>query len=127
MAALDEDEAMAMEVEGPGGTEQEPGDLAAGLEDDRYYHEMGGDDQDSDEDEKTGEDLPEMRVLNMEPLPDHNIPDYEQENGLYMSGKRYVRSDKMPLDRFMELANITSCTNLDDHDIVFPELYESYS
>jgi hypothetical protein len=32
----------------------------------------------------------------------------------------------MRLDRFMELANITS-TNLDDHAIVFPELYEIYS
>jgi hypothetical protein len=62
----------------------------------------------------------------MEPLPDHNIPDYRQENGKYMSGKRYVRNDKMRLDRFMELANITS-TNLDDHNIVFPELYEIYA
>jgi hypothetical protein len=43
-----------------------------------------------------------------------------------MSGKRYVRNDKMRLDRFMELANITS-TNLDDHDNVFPELYEIYA
>jgi hypothetical protein len=74
-----------------------------------------------------------MRDPNMEPLPDHNIPDYDQENGRCMSGKRYVRNDdsgkryvrndKMPLDRFMALANITS-TNLDDHDIMFPELYE---
>jgi hypothetical protein len=63
----------------------------------------------------------------MEPLPDHNIPDYRQENGKYMSGKRYdVRNDKMRLDRFMELANITS-TSLDDHDIVLPELYEIYA
>jgi hypothetical protein len=62
----------------------------------------------------------------MEPLPDHNIPGYRQENGKYMSGKRYVRNDKMRLDRFMELANITS-TNLDDHDNVFPELYEIYA
>jgi hypothetical protein len=43
-----------------------------------------------------------------------------------MSGMRYVRNDKMRLDRFMELANITS-TNLDDHVIVFPELYEIYA
>jgi hypothetical protein len=43
-----------------------------------------------------------------------------------MSGKRYVRNDKMPLDRFVVLANITS-TNLDDHDIVFPELYEIHA
>jgi hypothetical protein len=63
----------------------------------------------------------------MEPLPDHNIPDYEQENGLYMSAsKRYVRNDKMRLDRFMELANITS-TNLNDHDIVVPGLNEIYA
>ncbi len=34
--------------------------------------------------------------------------------------------DKTRLDRFMELASITS-TNLDDDAIVFPELYESYS
>jgi hypothetical protein len=46
--------------------------------------------------------------------------------GVYLSGKSYVRYDKMRLDRFMELANITS-SNLDDHDIVFPELYEIYS
>jgi hypothetical protein len=45
---------------------------------------------------------------------------------VYLSGKSYVRYDKMRLDRFMELANITS-SNLDDHDIVFPELYEIYS
>ncbi len=72
------------------------------------------------------EDLPEMRNPNMQPLPDHNIPDYEQDNGKYMSGMRYVQNDKMPLDRFMALANITS-TNLGDHDIVFPELYEIYT
>jgi hypothetical protein len=84
---------------------------------------MGGDDQESYEDENTDEDPPEMRDPSIEPLSDHNIPDYDQENGKYMSGKRYVRNDKMPLDRFMALANITS-TNLDDHDIVFPELYE---
>jgi hypothetical protein len=65
-------------------------------------------------------------MLMMEPLPDHNIPDYRQENGKYMSGKRYVRNDKMRLDRFMELANITS-TNLDDHNIVFPELNKIYA
>jgi hypothetical protein len=70
------------------------------------------------------EDPPEMRHPNMEPLPDHNIPDYDQENGKEISGKRsYVRNDKMPLDRFVAPANITS-TNLDDHDIVPPELYE---
>jgi hypothetical protein len=102
------------------GRVQEPSDLAADLEDDRYFNEMGGDDQELDEDE------PEMRSLNMEPLPDHNIPDYAQENGKYMSGMRYVWNYKMPLDRFMALANITS-TNLDDHDIVFPKLYEIYT
>jgi hypothetical protein len=58
----------------------------------------------------------------MKVLPKRNIADYEQENGLYMSGtKRYVRNDKMRLDHFMELASMTS-TNLDDHDIVFPDL-----
>jgi hypothetical protein len=36
------------------------------------------------------------------------------------------KNDKMPLvDRFTALANITS-TNLDDHDIVFPELKEIF-
>jgi hypothetical protein len=69
-------------------------------------------------------DEPEARDPNMEPLPDHNIPDYEQDNGLsYMSGKRYVRNGKMPLDRFTELAS----TNLEDHDIVFLKLYEIYA
>jgi hypothetical protein len=33
---------------------------------------------------------------------------------------------KMRLDRFVELVNITS-TNLDDHDIVFPQLCEIYA
>jgi hypothetical protein len=65
-------------------------------------------------------------LLYMQTLPDHNIPDYAQENGLYLSGKHYVRNDKMRLDRFMELANIAS-TNLDDQDIVMPELYEIYA
>ena len=64
--------------------------------------------------------------LRSPPLPDHNIPDYPQENGLYLSGKRYARNDRMRMDRFMELANITS-TNQDEHDITFPELYEIYS
>ncbi len=50
----------------------------------------------------------------------------EQENGEYLSMKRYVRKDKMRLDRFMELANITS-TNLGNPSIEFPELYEIYS
>jgi hypothetical protein len=44
-------------------------------------------------------------LLYMQTLPDH---------------------DKMRLDRFMELANIAS-TNLDDQDIVMPELYEIYA
>jgi hypothetical protein len=43
-----------------------------------------------------------------------------------LSTKRYARIDKMRLDRFMKLANITS-TNLDDPAIVFPELYEIYA
>jgi hypothetical protein len=72
------------------------------------------------------EDSPEMRDPIMEPLPDHNIPDYGQDNGKDMSGKRYVRNDKMPLDRFMALANITS-TSPDDRDIVFPERYEIHT
>jgi hypothetical protein len=42
-----------------------------------------------------------------------------------MSG-RYLRIDKMRLDRFMELANITS-TNLGNPAIEFPELCEIYS
>jgi hypothetical protein len=63
----------------------------------------------------------------MEPLPDYsNIPNYEQENGEYLSRKRYLRNDKMRLDRFMELANITSI-NMGDPAIDFPELYEIYS
>jgi hypothetical protein len=33
------------------------------------------------------EDPPEMRDPNMEPLPDHKIPDYDQENG-----KEYMRA-----------------------------------
>jgi hypothetical protein len=65
-------------------------------------------------------------LLYMQTLLDHNIPDYAQENGFYFSGKCHVRNDKMRLDRFMELANIAS-TNLDDQDIVFPELYEIYA
>jgi hypothetical protein len=69
----------------------------------------------------TDEDPPDP---NIEQPPDHNIPDYNQENGKDMSGKRYVWNDKMPLlDRSIALTNITS-TNLDDHDIVFPELDE---
>jgi hypothetical protein len=55
-----------------------------------------------------------------------DFPDCLQENGKYMSGKHFVRNNKMPLDRFMALANITS-TSLDNHDIVFPELYEIYA
>jgi hypothetical protein len=48
-----------------------------------------------------------------------------QENVKYFLNKRYVRKDKLSLERFMVLANITS-TNTDDHDIEFPELYEIY-
>jgi hypothetical protein len=62
----------------------------------------------------------------MEPLPDFNIPNYAQENGEYLSTKRYLRNDKMRLARFMELANITS-TSMGDQAIEFPELYEIYS
>jgi hypothetical protein len=37
------------------------------------------------------------------------IRHYDQENGEYLSSK-YVLNDKMRLDRFVELANITSLT-----------------
>jgi hypothetical protein len=53
-------------------------------------------------------------------------PNYAQENGEYLSTKRYLRNDKMRLARFMELANITS-TNIGDQAIEFPELYDIYS
>jgi hypothetical protein len=43
-----------------------------------------------------------------------------------VSAKRYVRNDRMHLDRFIEIVNTTN-TNLDDHAIVFPELSEIYS
>jgi hypothetical protein len=62
----------------------------------------------------------------MPPLPDHNTPTHAQENGAYLSTKRYVRTNKMRLDRFMELAKITS-TNLNDHTTTLPELYEMCS
>jgi hypothetical protein len=91
MAALDEDEAMAMEVDDDEVPTQ--GKRKRNTHNKELYDQF----------------------LTMNKRMDYN-----------MSGKRYVRNDKMPLDRFMELANIT-CTNLDDHDIVFPELYEIYS
>jgi hypothetical protein len=72
------------------------------------------------------DDPTEVRDPNLQPLPNHNILDYPQENGRYLSTKCYVRTDKMRLDRFMELANIAS-TDLGDHTIVFSELYEIYS
>jgi hypothetical protein len=50
-------------------------------------------------------------------------PTDPQENRAYLSTKRYIRTGKIGLDRLMEFANTTS-TKLDDHAIVFPELYE---
>jgi hypothetical protein len=44
----------------------------------------------------------------------------------YLSTKNYVRTDKMRLDRFMELAGIAN-SNQRNHAIEFPELYEIYS
>jgi hypothetical protein len=71
-------------------------------------------------------DQPEVcEDLNMKPIPNHNIPNYAQKNGLYLNSKRYVRNDKMRLDRFMEFANITRI-DLDGHTIVFPDFYEIY-
>jgi hypothetical protein len=69
------------------------------------------------------EDPTEVRGPNMQPLPDHNTPNY----ALFLSTKRHVRTDKMRLDRFMELATVTSTrsNNLDGHAIVFPELWET--
>jgi hypothetical protein len=64
-------------------------------------------------------------IPNMEPHPDEYLLTIHKRM-VYLSGKRYVRNNKMRLDRFMELSNITS-TQLDDHDIVFPKLYEIYS
>jgi hypothetical protein len=100
-----------------------------------YFDRMGEDDgplDDNDydsidvEDEEPADHPPEKRKDPMEPLPDYNIPMYAQENGEYLSTKRYLRNDKMRLVRFMELANITS-TNMGDQAIEFPELYEIYS
>jgi hypothetical protein len=96
---------------------------------------MGEDDGPLDDDDDDGIDVedkepadhpPEKRKDPMEPLPDYNIPNYAQENGEYLSTKRYLRNDKMRLARFMELANITS-TNMGDQAIEFPELNEIYS
>jgi hypothetical protein len=105
-------------------------------DDQRYFGQMGGDDgsfnddDDDDADPEVEEPVdhpPEKRKDPMEPLPDYNIPNYaEQENGDYLSRKRYLRNDKMRLDRFMELATITS-TNMGDPAIDFPELHEIYS
>jgi hypothetical protein len=86
---------------------------------------IGGVDEEDEEDDDD-EDPPEVRDPNMQPIPDHNRPDYSQENSRYLSTKRYVGTDKMRLDRFMELANIAS-TDLGDHTIVLSELYEIYS
>ena len=104
----DDMDAVSAWIAGLGGTDPEPDDLAADLANDRFFYNMGGDDVELGEDDDNSEDEPEVRDSNMQPLPDHNIPDYPQENGLYLSGKRYVRNDKMRLDRFMELDNITS-------------------
>jgi hypothetical protein len=116
----------------------DPDEDELNYDDQWYYDQMGGDDgllDDDDDDgtnledeqpEEPAEDPPEKREDPMEPLPDYNIPNYRQENGEYLSTKRYLRNDKMRLDRFMELADITS-TNLDDPAIDFPELYEIYS
>jgi hypothetical protein len=89
---------------------------------------LDDDDDDSTdvEDEEPADHPPEKRKDIMDPLPDYNIPNYAQENGEYLSTKRYLRNDKMRLARFMELANITT-TNLGDQAIEFPELYEIYS
>jgi hypothetical protein len=81
--------------------------------------------EEDDDDDAEDEDPPETQDPNMQPLPEENDPNYPQENVKYFLNKRYVRKDKLSLERFMVLANITS-TNTDDHDIEFPELYEIY-
>jgi hypothetical protein len=84
------------------------------------------DEDDDNDDDTVDEDPPDAGNLNMRP-PDYNTRTYAQDNGAYLSKKRYIRTEKMRLDRFfMELANITG-TNLEDHAILFPELYEIYS
>lgn len=51
------------------------------------------------------DDPPEMQDQNMQPLPEENIANYPQEKGTYFRNKLYVRTDKLPLKRFMVLAN----------------------
>jgi hypothetical protein len=96
-----------------------------------YFDQLGEDeeaaDDDDDDDDDSYEDPPEYRDANMQPLPDHNIPTYPQEDWRYLRTKRYLRNDKMRLDRFMELANISSTNLEEDPDIEFPELYQIYA
>jgi hypothetical protein len=104
-----------------------PGDEDSDDDDGDDGGDDGGDGDGDLGDDEDDEDPPEVQDLNMEPLPAENVPNYpQQQNAAYFRNKRYVRTDKLPLDRFMVLANIASDDTDAEPSIEFPELYEIY-